>query len=140
MNLGIFASGFSPFHAGYVYAMKQAIDAGVCDGIMAAIHVDPTVERPDKRKPIETVLEREIILRAIRWVKAIRYYETEADLEEVMRVYQPSVRILGEEYKGKENTGDRLGIPCFFAKRRPGWSGTEFCKRIVDQWNQSNAS
>ncbi len=133
MRLGLFASSFDPFpHPGHLWAMKQALYAGVCDGILAAVQVDPTSERPAKRKPALDIAERMMLLSSIRYVHQVVFYGTEADLLEIMRTLRPAVRILGEDHRHDHNTGDDMDppIPVFWAKRKPEWSGTAFLERM----------
>lgn len=137
MRLGILASAFSPFPTpGHLWAMQQAVDAKVCDGILAAIQVDPSTERPEKRKPALSLAERTMILESIRHVRKTIWYDTEAELLDIMRHLRPAVRILGEDHFFDRNTGDDLDppIPVFWAKRKPEWSGTEFARRIHDAY------
>lgn len=134
MRLGLFASAFDPFpHPGHLWSMRQAIEAGACDGILAAVHVDPSVERPEKRKPALHISDRMMLLGAIQCVKRVVFYGTEADLGTLMQHCRPAVRIIGEDHKSDHNTGDDLDppIPVFWAARKPEWSGTEFSKRIA---------
>lgn len=134
MILGLFASAFDPcLHPGHLWAIQQALASDACDAILAALHEDPTVERPEKRKPAFTVEERTELLLACRHVHAVVTYRTEADLLEIMRTRRPAVRILGEDHRHDRNTGDDLAppIPVFWAARKPEWSGTEFSKRIT---------
>jgi glycerol-3-phosphate cytidylyltransferase len=132
MRYGILASAFDPIHPGHIFAIEQAIYAGVCDKILAALHIDPTVERPDKHKPFMTVEERQIMLSGMRYIGWCEIYKTEPELHGLMIRYRGeiSVRIIGEDHKEDKNTGDDIDIPVFFAKRRNGWSSTEFIKRI----------
>jgi len=127
--LGFLASAYDPLHPGYAWAMQQAIDAGVCTGVIAALHLDPSVER-GKPKPVLTFEERKFLLKALRPVAEVVCYRTEADLHELLQILRPAVRILGEDYKGQPYNGDDLGIPVFYAKRRPDWSGTAFRERL----------
>jgi glycerol-3-phosphate cytidylyltransferase len=134
-RLGILASAFDPFpHPGHLWAIQQALAADACDAILAALHEDPTVERPAKRKPTLTVEERTELLLACRHVHAVVTYRTEADLLEIMRNRRPAVRILGEDHRHDHNTGDDLDppIPVFWAKRKPEWSGTQMARRIAE--------
>lgn len=133
-RLGLLASSFDPLHAGTVWAMQQAIEAGVCDGIIAALHIDPSVERQHKAKPVSTVEERTVLLRALRYVVTVEPYMTERELLALLQRLNPCVRIQGDDYKGKRFTGDNLGIQVFYAARRPEWSATEFRRRMVEGW------
>ena len=128
---GVLCGSFDPFpHCGQLWAMRQALEAGVCSTIWIGLHVDPSIERPKKRRPTLTVEERRHLLEAIRWVSLIEEYETEADLLAMLKRWGPHVRIQGEDYIGKQFTGKELGMEVFYAKRKPGWSGTEFEERI----------
>ena len=109
--------------------MQQAIDAGVCTGIIAALHIDPSIER-GKPSPVLTCEERKLLLESLRPVASVVFYGTETDLYELLQILRPAVRILGEDYKGQPYNGDDLGIPGFYAKRRPDWSGTAFRERL----------
>lgn len=130
MTLGLLASAFCPFpHPGAIWAMQQAIEAGVCEGILAALHIDPSLER-GKPKPALTVEERGYLLASIKYVAEVVPYETEQDLYDLILAVRPSVRVLGDDYIGKPYAGDDLPIPVFYAKRRPDWSGTVFRERL----------
>jgi len=129
MNLGLLASAFDPLHPGYAWAMNQAIAAGVCEGIIAALHIDPSLER-GKPKPVLTVEERGYLLANLMPVVEVIPYETEQDLYDLLLAVRPSVIILGDDYQGKPYIGDDLPIPVFYARRRPDWSGTAFRERL----------
>ena len=132
MRLGLLASSFSPFpHCGHIRAMQDAIEAGACDAIRAALHIDPSVERHWKRSPPLTADEREILLRAIRYVHAVVRYETEQHLEEIISSWPPACLIIGEDHRGRDYTGQEFEIPVFWASRSYGWSGTAFAERIA---------
>jgi len=136
-KVGFIAGAFDPFpHPGVIWAMHQAVSSGACDEIVVALHEDPSLERSWKRKPALSVEERKIFVLALRYVSDVIVYQTESDLIEVIREVRPATRILGEDYKGKEFTGDdlcrELGIEIFYAQREPGWSGTEMATAIAD--------
>lgn len=128
---GVLCGSFDPFpHCGHLWAMRQALEAGVCNTIWIGLHTDPSIERPHKRKPSLAVEERRRLLEAIRWVSLIEEYETEADLLAMLKRWGTHVRIQGDDYIGEPFTGRELGMKVFYAKRKPGWSGTEFEERI----------
>lgn len=131
-RLGLMASAFDPLHPGHLWAMRQAIEDGACEGILAALHIDPSIERPTKRKPAMTADERALILTAIRYVRFIRHYQTEDELLAAIKNLRPCCLIIGEDHKGETVTGGDFGIPIFWAKRKPEWSGTAFAHRIAE--------
>lgn len=99
MRTGIVVGAFDLFHAGHVHLLKQAKKH--CDYLVVGLHIDPSVERPLKNKPVESVFEREIRLRGCRYVDDIITYETERDLKNILKYFNPSVRFLGSEYVEK---------------------------------------
>lgn len=130
---GFFASSFDPFpHPGHLWAMEQAVLSGQCDYIIAAIHADPTRERPWKHPTVCTVEERRQMLSAIRMVDTVLIYASEPELLLLLKTTDHDVRILGDDYIGKPDfTGSELGKPVFYAKRKPDWSSTNFMDRIA---------
>lgn len=132
MRLGLHASAFDPFpHPGHLFAWQQALDAGACDGIVAAIHEDPSIERPEKRRPAMTVMERIAILEQFRVVQTVAVYDTEQQLRDLIRGGKPACLIVGEDHRDDPVTGAEFA-PVFWAKRNPEWSGTKIARRIAE--------
>ena len=129
---GIVAGNFDVIHPGYVRFFRDAKD-NACDHLIIALHVDPTIERPHKAKPILTAGERTEILFALRYVDEVVYYNTEAELVELLKEIKPHVRILGTDYRGKSFTGEELGIPIYYHERNHEWSTTRFKNEIAEQ-------
>ena len=84
MRKGIIAGNFDVIHTGYVRFFKDAKN-NACDWLIVALHVDPTIERPNKAKPILTAEERTEILMALKYVDEVLYYNTEAELFELLQ-------------------------------------------------------
>lgn len=129
---GIIAGNFDVIHPGYVRFFADA-KANACDYLIIALHVDPTIERPHKAKPILSAEERTEVLLALRYVDEVVYYNTESELVEVLKKVRPDVRILGSDYEGKDYTGDELSIPVYFHHRNHDWSTTRFKNEITTQ-------
>lgn len=127
---GIVASAFDLFHAGHILMLKEAKTQ--CNYLIAALQTDPTVDRPTKNKPIQSVFERFVQLEACKYVDEIVVYDTEKDLVDLLKSYPIDVRILGEEYKDTPFTGHELGLECYFNKRRHSFSTTELRNRIYE--------
>jgi glycerol-3-phosphate cytidylyltransferase len=105
-----------------------------CDYLIAALQVDPNIDRPQKNKPIQSVVERQIQLAAVKFVDEIVMYSTESDLEDLFLTLPIDVRILGEEYRNKEFTGKQIcldrKIKIVYNKRDHTFSSTSLRKRI----------
>ena len=107
MKVGFTCSTFDLLHAGHIQMLKDAKEE--CDYLIVGLQTDPTLDRPDtKKRPIQTLVERSIQLKAVKYVDEVIPYETEKDLEDILQMYNISVRIIGEEYQGKNFTGKEI--------------------------------
>ena len=133
MKVGFTCSTFDLLHAGHVQMLKDAKEE--CDYLIVGLQTDPTIDRPDtKKKPIQTLVERSIQLKAVKYVDEVIPYETEKDLEDILQMYNISVRIIGEEYQGKNFTGKEIcvkkHIKIVYNKREHRFSSTDLRERI----------
>jgi glycerol-3-phosphate cytidylyltransferase len=135
MKIGITCSSFDLFHAGHVKMLEEA--KGHCDYLIVALQTNPTIDRPHKNKPIQSVVERYIQLAACKWVDQIVPYETEKDLEDIFLTFDIHVRIIGDEYQSKQFTAREIcsnrGIEIIYNKRDHSFSSTELRKRIYNE-------
>ena len=131
MRVGFTCSTFDLLHAGHVQMLREAKEQ--CDYLICGLQVDPSVDREDKNSPIQTVVERYTQLKAIAYVDEIIPYGTEADLEDILTMYQIDVRILGEEYREKDFTGKKRGIQLHFNKRDHRFSSSDLRNRIAER-------
>jgi len=134
MRVGITFSAFDLLHAGHVAMLRESKEQ--CDYLVAGLQLDPSIDRPEKNKPIQTIVERYTQLKAVKYVDEIIPYTTEKDVEDILEMYQVDVRILGDEYKDKDFTGKdicrRLGIELYFNKRDHRFSSSDLRKRICE--------
>ena len=126
--IGFVASCFDMLHAGHCLYLQEA--RSVCDYLIAALQEDPTIDRPHKNKPIQSLKERDIQLRSNRYVDEIITYKTEKDLEEVLQKIQPDIRIVGSDAKGYSITGQQYCKNIYYHNRDHNFSSTELRKRI----------
>lgn len=134
MKVGFTCSSFDLLHAGHVQMLRDAKDR--CDYLICGLQVDPTLDRPEKNKPIQTVVERYTQLKAVSYVDEIIPYITEADLEDILAMYHINIRILGEEYRDKDFTGKDIcrkrDIDLFFNKRDHRFSSSDLRRRVCE--------
>ncbi len=130
MKTGFTCSTFDLFHAGHIMMLKEA--KTVCDYLIVGLQTDPTIDRPQKNKPVQTVFERYIQLKACKYVDEVVVYATEKELLDILLSYPIDVRILGDEYINKAFTGQDLDIELYFNKRKHSFSTTELRQRVVE--------
>ena len=101
---------------------------------LAALQVDPNIDRPEKNKPIQTIVERQIQLAAVKFVDEIVMYSTETELEDLFLTLPLDVRVLGDEYRNKEFTAKQIcldrKIKIVYNKRDHTFSSTSLRNRI----------
>jgi glycerol-3-phosphate cytidylyltransferase len=136
VKIGIIAGSFDVIHPGYIVMFKQAKE--YCDYLIVALQTDPTVERPEKCKPILTFEEREEILLSIKYINEVLRYTTEKDLEEILKNNKIDVRILGDDYKNKYATGQEFTKQIKYLDRSHGWSTTKYKKLICKSMHGEN--
>lgn len=122
-------------HAGHIAMLNEA--KNYCDYLIAGIQTDPTIDRPFKNRPIQSIVERQIQVAANRSVDEIIIYQTEQDLIDLLCILPVDVRILGVEYKDKEFTGrqeciDR-GIEIVYNSRDHKFSSSSIRQRVLDR-------
>ena len=104
-----------------------------CDILLLLLHDDPSIERPEKIKPMLDLSERNMILSSLKQVDRIITYQIESDLYDILKSEKIDIRfLLGDDYKDKAFTGDDLDIPIHYLDRSHGWSTTKFKKMIAE--------
>ena len=136
-TIGFTCSCFDLLHAGHILMLQDAKSR--CDKLIVGLQSDPTIDRPEKNKPIQSLEERKIQIEAVKYVREVIVYDTEKDLYELLKNLNPDVRILGSDYIGKPFTGDDLDIEIYYHERNHNFSSTnlrtkiyeEECKKII---------
>tara|TARA_Y100001972_G_C7455552_1_gene232833 strand:+ start:111 stop:533 length:423 start_codon:yes stop_codon:yes gene_type:complete len=131
MKIGFTCSCFDLLHAGHILMLKDAKQQ--CDKLIVGLQTDPTLDRPEKNKPIQSYEERYIQLEAIKYVDKIIKYTTEKDLYKKLLEISPDIRILGSDYINKSFTGDDLNIPIYYHNRNHDYSSTNLRGKIVSE-------
>ena len=129
-STGVIAGNFDVIHPGYIYMFDECKKH--CDILLLLLHEDPSIERPEKIKPILNLNERDMILSSLKQIDRIITYQIESELYDILKTEQIDIRFLGDDYKDKAFTGDDLGIPIHYLDRSHGWSTTKFKKMIAE--------
>ena len=136
-KIGFTCSTFDLLHAGHVTMLEEA--KRHCDFLIVGLQNDPTLDRPEKNAPIQSIVERQIQLAAIKYVDEVVIYNTEQDLEDLLLTLPIDVRILGDEYKTKDFTGKAIakarGCKIIYNGRDHSFSSTSLRKRVASAEN-----
>jgi glycerol-3-phosphate cytidylyltransferase len=134
MKIGFTCSTFDLLHAGHVSMLQEAKTQ--CDYLICGLQNDPTLDRPTKNRPVQSIVERQMQLKGSRYVDEVWVYNTEKDLEDLLLTLPIDVRILGVEYEGKEFTGREIchkrGIDLYFNGRDHSFSSSNLRRRVYE--------
>ena len=134
---GIICGSFDLIHPGYIRMFKEA--KNVCEELIVALQGDPTIDRPHKCKPVQSLEDRREILEAIRYVDTIVTYNTERELFELLNKISYDVRILGSDYKNiSKYTGSKLNKPVYYCERSHDYSTTRLKEAIYNERRNNN--
>lgn len=137
MRIGITFGCFDLLHAGHCLMLQEA--KTYCDYLIVGLQTDPTIDRPSKNKPVQSLVERYIQLKAIAVVDEIIPYQTETELLEIIKAIPIDVRIIGSDYIDKDFTGkaeaDQLGIETYYNRRDHAFSSSDIRLRV---WQSEN--
>lgn len=132
--IGITASQFDLLHAGHIAMLSEARNH--CDYLICALQNNAKWDRPEKNEPVQSIVERQIQLAAVRYVDEVVVYNTEKDLEDILLTLPIDVRILGVEYQEREFTGraicERRGIQLIFNQRDHSFSSSSLRRRVSE--------
>jgi len=134
--IGFTCGSFDLLHAGHALMLEEC--KSVCDFLIVGLQSDPSVDRISKNKPVQTVEERAIMLNAISYVDQVVFYNTEADLINVLVDIKKEadhndndvIRILGADWHNKNFTGKSLNIRTFFNSRNHKYSSSSIRERV----------
>lgn len=132
MITGFTCGAMDLLHAGHVLMLKECREQ--CDFLIVGLQVDPSVDRPDKNKPVETLEERMIRLEGCKYVDKIVTYNTEVDLYNLLKELRPDVRFMGADWKNRPNySRDRLPeMKVIYNSRDHGYSSSNLRERIIN--------
>ena len=137
MKVGFTCSTFDLLHAGHIAMLRDAKEQ--CDYLICGLQTDPSIDRKEKNSPIQTVVERQVQLAAVKYVDEIIVYQTEKDLEDILEMFHIDIRVLGEEYRDKDFTGKDIckkrGIQLYFNKREHRFSSSALRKQVAEKEN-----
>jgi len=125
--IGFTCGAFDLLHAGHVVMLEEA--KSYCDHLIVGLQTDPTIDREEKNKPIQSVYERYVQLNAVRYVDEIIPYDTEQSLIDLLQSQQIDVRFVGEEYRNIFLTGRDL-VELHYTSRLHSFSSSSLRERV----------
>ncbi len=129
-KIGFTCGAFDLLHAGHIVMLEETKQ--FCNYLIVGLQTDPSIERPSKNKPIQSIYERYIQLSAVKFVDKIIPYDTENSLVDLLQSQNINIRFVGEDYKNKAFTGDDLNIKIQYTNRQHSFSTTSLRQRTIE--------
>ena len=98
--IGFTCGAFDLLHAGHIVMLEES--KSYCDHLIVGLQTDPTIDRPEKNKPIQSVYERFVQLNAVKYIDRTIPYDTEESLIDLLKSQHINIRFVGEDYRDKE--------------------------------------
>jgi glycerol-3-phosphate cytidylyltransferase len=95
MKIGFFPMVADILHSGHVLALEEAKKH--CDLLIVGLHCKPTY-----KEPIQSIYERYMQLRAVKWVDEVIPYENSSRDADMFASLEYQVYFLGEDHKTDE--------------------------------------
>jgi glycerol-3-phosphate cytidylyltransferase len=130
LKVGFTCGAFDLLHAGHALMLKECKQ--YCDFLIVGLQRDPSIDRPEKNRPVQSYQERNEMINSIKWVDYVVHYDTESDLYNLLSTLNIDVRILGADWEGKKFTGHDLNMKVVFNTRDHGYSTSDLRKRVYD--------
>ena len=99
--IGFTCGAFDLLHAGHIVMLEES--KSKCDKLIVGLQTDPSIDRPEKNKPIQSVYERFIQLSAVKYIDQIIPYDTEESLMDLLQSQHIDIRFIGEDYREKKS-------------------------------------
>ena len=133
-KIGFTCGAFDSCHAGHMLMFEEVKNQ--CDHLIVGLQNDPSIDRPEKNKPVQSIVERQIQLHAIKYIDDVIVYNTEADLLDLLKTLPISVRFIGEDHRDKNYTGRDLSHhPVVFNSRMHSFSTSDLRSRVLASEN-----
>ena len=128
MRKGFTCGAFDLLHAGHIVMLKEAKDN--CDYLIVGLQTDPSIDRQEKNKPVQSVYERFVQLQAVKYVDEIIPYDTEQSLIDLLASTYIHLRFVGEDYTERDFTGKGLH-EIYYTNRQHSFSSSGLRKRVT---------
>ena len=127
--IGFYPMAADILHAGHIVALEEA--KSHCDYLIVGLNCIP-----DGKNPIQSIYERFIQLRAVKWIDEIIPYQGRKDLELLASSLNYDIRFIGEDYYNKDWDGkdieQKLNKKFYYLNRKHSLSSTELKNRIIN--------
>ena len=129
----VFVNGtFDLLHRGHIELLNYARTQGghVCVGIDPD---DRVREKKGSSRPIFNQEERKYFLENLKAVDEVRFFSNDAELEGLVKTYQPDIMIVGSDWKDKSVIGSYWAAKLIFFDRIGEYATRKTIEDIINR-------
>ena len=129
----VFVNGtFDLLHSGHIHLLNYAKSLG--DFLYVAIDTDERVkEKKGSSRPIYSLEERIFHLQNLKPVDVVLSFGTDEQLENLVKIIEPDIMIVGSDWKGKPVIGSQYAKKLVFFDRIEEYASTKTIQSIINR-------
>lgn len=129
----VFVNGtFDVLHPGHISMLTYASNSG--DELLVAIDSDRRVkEKKGYDRPINNEDIRAKMIFHIKGVDGVVIFDTDEDLRNAVKEYEPDIMIVGSDYENKDVIGSEYAKELKFFRRDDRYSSTKIINNIANR-------
>ena len=120
---------FDVVHLGHIEMLKKGADLG--DFLIVGVDSDRRVtELKGETRPINKLVSRMTLLESIRYVDRVVSFDSDIELENLIKTIRPHIMVIGEEYKDKRIIGKEFVKEIVYFPKLEGFSSTNIINKL----------
>lgn len=129
----VFVNGaFDVLHSGHLDMLDYAASLG--DHLLVAIDTDTRIEyNKGKGRPFNKLSIRKRLMMSLKPVNSVSVFNTDQDLIDLIRRFEPDIMVKGSDWKGKPIIGEEYCKKVIFYERTNGESTTKTIQDFIDR-------
>jgi rfaE bifunctional protein nucleotidyltransferase chain/domain len=123
---------FDVLHLGHIKLLEKGADLG--DFLIVGVDSDRRVsELKGEERPINKLVSRITLLESIRYVDRVLTFDSDEELETLIKTIRPEIMVIGDEYKDKRIIGKEYVKEIVFFPKLDGFSSTHIINKLYDK-------
>lgn len=120
---------FDILHIGHIHLFQYAKNHG--DFLIVGIDSDERVKQlKGPSRPINKQEDRKLFLESIIYIDRVVIFNSEEELENTIRFFEPNIMIVGDDYKNKKVIGSQYAKQLLFFEKIVGYSSTNIIQKL----------
>lgn len=134
----VFVNGtFDVLHPGHLYLLEYAKSLG--DYLLVAVDDDARVKsKKGNTRPVNPIATRTHIMYSLKWVNEVTTFNTDEELESIIKKYEPDLMVVGSDWKDKNIIGSSYSKKLIFFDRIQGLSTTNTLDKYLIGIRENN--